>query len=248
MITERQRYEYNPPDTSLNILYIDDDILVADKPSGLLSVPGKQSDDSLTLRLRELYPDVNPVHRLDTATSGVILFSRNKSANAVLSEQFRNRIPQKRYVARCEGIIREEWGALAYPMSRDWSKSALTSAPIHKVDYAEGKKALTFFRVICRDFRHNKTVVMLEPHTGRTHQLRLHLQTFGYPICNDRLYGLATDECKDRLELHSCYLSFFHPVDKRQIVIYSPAEFISESECDLRLYLPETRYKTDKNS
>jgi tRNA pseudouridine32 synthase/23S rRNA pseudouridine746 synthase len=75
MITERQRYEYNPPDTPLNILYIDDDILVADKPSGLLSVPGKQSDDSLTLRLRELYPDVNPVHRLDTATSGVILFS-----------------------------------------------------------------------------------------------------------------------------------------------------------------------------
>lgn len=245
MITDKQQYTYSPPDTPLNIIYADDDILVADKPSGLLTVPGKHSDDSLTLRLREFYPEVNPVHRLDTSTSGVILFSRNKRANAVLSEQFRNRIPQKRYVARCEGIIREDRGALAYPMSRDWSKSALTSAPIHKVDYAEGKKALTFFRVIRRDYERGNTVVMLEPHTGRTHQLRLHLMTFGHPILNDRLYGSATDGCRDRLELHSCYLSFYHPADGRKMTMFAPADFLADTDIDLRLYLPESRMETD---
>ena len=133
VLTRKQHYTYNPPDTPPKIIYVDEDILVADKPSGLLTVPGKHSDDSLTLRLREMYPGVNPVHRLDTSTSGIILFSRNKSANAVLSEQFRNRIPRKKYVAVCEGVIKENSGALAYPMSRDWTQAALTSAPIHRV-------------------------------------------------------------------------------------------------------------------
>lgn len=246
MITGKQHYTYNPPDTPPKIIYVDDDILVADKPSGLLTVPGKHSDDSLTLRLREMYPGVNPVHRLDTSTSGIILFSRNKSANAVLSEQFRNRVPRKKYVAVCEGIIKENSGALAYPMSRDWSQSALTSAPIHKVDYAEGRKALTFFRVIHRDIARKKTVVMLEPHTGRTHQLRLHLQTFGYPICNDRLYGNADDECTSRLELHSCYLSFYHPKDGRKMALYAPADFLDGTGIDLRLYLPESGMEADQ--
>ena len=255
MITEKQHYIYNPPQEPLRILYIDRDILITCKPSGLLTVPGKQSSDSLTMRLREkLRLECSPVHRLDTSTSGIILFSLNSRSSAILSEQFRLRIPNKRYIAHCEGIIEKDYGALAYPMSRDWSMAALTSAPVHKVDFAEGKKSLTWFKVVSRNYADNTTTVLLEPHTGRTHQLRVHLNYFGHPICDDLIYGSSCslnrgDSLERRLQLHSCYLDFYHPVSRKFMRVISPADFDRDIDylglLPRSLHFPERRHKAD---
>lgn len=228
-------------------LYEDEDIIVANKISGLLTVPGKKTIDSLTTRIKEICPNANPIHRLDMSTSGIVLFAKNKLSCARLTTQFMNNHPQKIYVAWVEGVIKNQYGSLAFPMIKDVQRSAILEAPVQKVDYCNGKKALTNFKVIARDLDRKRTLLMLEPCTGRTHQLRLHLKSFGHSILGDEIYGLKASASsfiaendltqQSRLLLHATMLRFKHPSTQTIITVYSPPEFRTVDK--LRLYLPK---------
>src|SRR5574344_2191124 len=156
--------------TSSIILYEDKEIIIVDKPSGILTVPGKKETDSIT-------------------TSIIVLFSKTSMSIARLTNQFKEKKTKKIYIAWVFGIIKNQYGALAFPLSKDINLSAKLEAPVQKVDFVQGKKALTFFKVIKRDYKNNKTLLMLEPHTGRTHQLRVHMGYFGHEIVGDDIYS-----------------------------------------------------------
>lgn len=242
-MSDRQHtYVYRPPAGAPAVLYEDGDILIAGKPAGLLTVPGKRSSDSLTERLRAGRPYVVPAHRLDEATSGIVLFARNREAAARLCASFRDGRAAKLYVARAEGVVAADRGALDYPLSRDLPASALRGAPVQRVDYAGGKKALTLFRVVERDRAGGNTVVVLEPRTGRTHQIRVHLREFGHPVRGDALYGTPGT---GRLELHAFFLSFPHPRTGAPVRAFAPADFLGDGEIRLQLYLPEAGHEAD---
>ncbi len=226
VLEDLKNYKYEPPQEEIKILYEDSNILVVNKPSGLLSVPGKQSLDSLTSRIKENYVDANPIHRLDTSTSGIVLFAKNKTSNANLSKQFREKTVNKIYVAWVDGIVYNDFCLLNYPLSKDFEYSALYNAPIQKIDYVFGKKSLTYMEILKREYDANRTLVKLVPHTGRTHQLRIHMASYGYAIIGDRIYasGSARVSTK-RLCLHAYYLEFNHPVNNQRISIFCEPNF-----------------------
>lgn len=203
--------DYQPPaDQGLSILYCDDVLLVLDKPSGLLSVPGRGEDkkDCLLSRAQVEYPDALIVHRLDMETSGVIVLARNKAVHRQLSLLFQEREVQKRYIAVVDGRIPDAAGVIDLPLICDWP-----NRPRQIVDHEIGKPSLTRFKVLWRNIEEDSTRVELEPETGRSHQLRVHLQSLGYPILGDRLYANTQQQAKaSRLLLHALSLSFEHPV------------------------------------
>ncbi|MEW9798436.1 bifunctional tRNA pseudouridine(32) synthase/23S rRNA pseudouridine(746) synthase RluA [Alteromonas sp. CYL-A6] len=205
-------FVYNPPlSPRLTLIYQDDDIMVVNKPSGLLSVPGRieAHKDSMISRAQTVFPTATVVHRLDMATSGLLIFAMHKAANSELSRQFRERIPQKRYFARVSGDVASDAGDIDVPLIVDWP-----NRPMQKVDWENGKSALTRFEVVARG--NDESLVALYPITGRSHQLRLHMQWLGHPILGDRLY--ATPEAKaraPRLQLHAETLIVRHPRDQR---------------------------------
>jgi len=192
-------FVYSPPKTPLDILYIDEDVLVVNKPSGLLSVPGKELKhwDSLELRVKAQYANSLLVHRLDMDTSGVIIFALNKSSQRSLNLQFEQRVVKKIYEARVFGNINKNNGSIDLPLIVDWP-----NRPLQKVDIKEGKDALTHWHVLKRE--RNATRVRLMPETGRTHQLRVHMMSIGHAILGDRFYGNAIEInlAKD-LQLHA---------------------------------------------
>ncbi|GGW80086.1 bifunctional tRNA pseudouridine(32) synthase/23S rRNA pseudouridine(746) synthase RluA [Alteromonas halophila] len=202
-------FVYNPPPSPLlPIIYQDDDILVVDKPSGLLSVPGRRAAhyDSMATRAQRVFPTASIVHRLDMATSGLLILAMNKAANSELSRQFRERIPKKRYYARVDGQIRDDEGEVTEPLIVDWP-----NRPKQKICYESGKAALTQYRVIQRDTA--ETLVELHPVTGRSHQLRVHMLALGHPILGDRLYASSEAKARaPRLQLHAQTLIVQHPV------------------------------------
>ena len=157
-------FVYEPPKTPLDILYIDEDVLVVNKPSGLLTVPGKElkHHDSLELRVKIEYPNSFLVHRLDMDTSGVIIFALSKSTQRSLNLQFEKRIVKKLYEARVFGNITEDNGFIDLPLIVDWP-----NRPLQKIDAKEGKSALTHWQVLDREG--DVTRVALMPETGRTH-------------------------------------------------------------------------------
>ena len=167
-------FVYEPPKTPLDILYIDEDVLVVNKPSGLLTVPGKElkHHDSLELRVKIEYPNSFLVHRLDMDTSGVIIFALSKSTQRSLNLQFEKRIVKKLYEARVFGNIKEDNGFIDLPLIVDWP-----NRPLQKIDAKEGKSALTHWQVLDREG--DVTRVALMPETGRTHQLRVHMLSTG---------------------------------------------------------------------
>lgn len=201
-------FVYNPPAAPLlPIVYRDEDILVVNKPSGLLSVPGRKAahQDSMATRAQRVYPTASIVHRLDMATSGLLILAMNKAANSELSRQFRERIPKKRYYARVDGEIAQDEGEITEPLIVDWP-----NRPKQKVCYDSGKAALTHYKVIHR--APQESLVELHPVTGRSHQLRVHMLALGHPILGDRLY--ASPEAKaraPRLQLHAQTLILQHP-------------------------------------
>lgn len=222
-------YQYNPPQGPLSIIYEDDFIMVLNKPSGLLTVPGKKSVDSLTTRVKKLNAEANPIHRLDTSTSGIVLYAKNKNACAFLSDEFRCKRTTKRYCAFVSGIVSNDFGLINYPLAKDIERSSSLSAPYQKVDYILGRKSLTYYEVIERDFKRNITLVSLTPHTGRTHQLRVHLAYLGYPILGDTLYANKNvRSIGQRLCLHAFYLSFRHPNTKDVLRVFCPPSFAEE--------------------
>ena len=247
-------FVYKPPlQPYLTILYQDDDILVANKPSGLLSVPGKAEEhkDSLISRVNTVFPTATVVHRLDMATSGIMVMALNKESHRHISKQFELRQTKKRYFARVFGKVKSNQGEVNLPLICDWP-----NRPKQMVDYERGKKALTHYEVVevTSDESHqvvsskndtsfgtspgvnspistvageeNETLVALYPVTGRSHQLRVHMLELGHPILGDRLY--AHDEAlgmAERLQLHAESLSFAHPASQDWLTFQTPIPF-----------------------
>lgn len=189
------------------IVYADDTLLVVNKPAGLLTVPGRgpEKQDCLINRLLVPYPNARIVHRLDQATSGLVLIPLGYEAQKHLARQFEQRTVHKRYTAVVGGVVEADTGEVDLPLICDWP-----NRPRQKVDYTDGKKALTRYRVLQRGA--DVTRVALEPVTGRSHQLRVHMQALGHPILGDNLY--ATPEylaASERLLLHATAIAFSHP-------------------------------------
>lgn len=199
--------------------YLDAQLLVAEKPTGLLSVPGRlrENQDCVIARLQQVYPDALTVHRLDQVTSGLMLYARGKPMQAALSGLFERRQVDKRYEALLEGTLAENAGEVALPLICDWP-----NRPRQIVDFALGKPALTRWRVLERDAVAGRTRVALEPVTGRSHQLRVHMASLGHPIVGDVFYGAAP---ADRVALHACELAFVHPQSGQPMRLLSPAPF-----------------------
>jgi tRNA pseudouridine32 synthase/23S rRNA pseudouridine746 synthase len=202
----------------LELIYQDEALLVVSKPAGLLSVPGRGADkqDCLAARIQSQFADALVVHRLDMATSGLLLFARGESMQRRLSQMFRERLISKRYVAVVSGRLAQETGEIDLPLICDWP-----NRPRQMVDHAIGKPSLTRYRRL--DIDSSTSRVELEPVTGRTHQLRVHLAAIGHPILGDALYGDAG--AAPRLLLHACSLEFLHPLSGAPLNFASASPF-----------------------
>ena len=215
-------YDYSPPlEPYLSVVYVDEDILVLDKPSGLLSVAGKDPSlaDCLARRALERYPGARIVHRLDKDTSGVMVLGLSKRAISALGIQFEKRQTRKAYVARVFGALEGDEGRIDLPLMTDWENK-----PRQQVDLEHGRPAQTDWRVIGRE--PNATRVALVPRTGRTHQLRVHMLAIGHPILGDAFYATGPAlTAADRLQLHAEQLSFTHPGDGSRRDFTVPAPF-----------------------
>lgn len=203
------------------ILHADAALLVADKPAGLPSVPGRPVElhDCLWQRVRAIYADALVVHRLDMATSGLVLFARGIEAQRALGRAFAQREVDKRYEAVVAGTLEDESGEIDLPLAADWP-----NRPRQQVDREHGKPSLTRWRVIAREA--GRTRLALEPLTGRSHQLRVHLAAIGHPIVGDALY--APPEIArgaPRLLLHACALAFAHPEGGQRVQFASATPF-----------------------
>ncbi len=202
-------------------LYSDDALVAVDKPAGMLSVPGRGPDkqDCASARVMERFPDALIVHRLDMATSGLLLFARGVEAQRAMSIAFARREVRKRYVAVVHGLVEKIRGDIDLPLIADWP-----NRPLQKVD-VDGKPSLTRYAVIERDTTSNRTRVELEPVTGRSHQLRVHLLAIGHPIVGDALYAAGFSADPGRLLLHACELSLPHPGTGKSLQLKSDAGF-----------------------
>ncbi|MCC2617946.1 bifunctional tRNA pseudouridine(32) synthase/23S rRNA pseudouridine(746) synthase RluA [Aestuariibacter halophilus] len=213
---------YNPPTTPyLQIVYRDDDLIILDKPSGLLSVPGKAAEhkDSLALRVARVWPEARIVHRLDMATSGLIVMALGKDNHRTLSRQFELRQTHKRYEARVWGVPQDTTGTVNLPLICDWP-----NRPKQKVDMDNGKPSETHWQVLARG--NHQTLMSLTPITGRSHQLRVHMLSLGHPILGDRLYAHEQAlAMAPRLQLHACELGLTHPRTGEDLHFHSPSGF-----------------------
>ena len=203
------------------LLYIDDALLVVDKPAGLLAVPGRgpAGADNLVGRVQQAHPGACTVHRLDMATSGLMLLARGPDMQRALSRSFEQRAVHKRYEAVVHGLVTADTGSSDAPLAADWSRR-----PLQKVDFVTGKPSLTRWQVLGRDAAAQRTRLRLEPVTGRTHQLRVHMMALGHPIVGDALYGSDTPPAP-RLLLHACELRLPHPVHGRECRFTSTPPF-----------------------
>ena len=207
----------------VTILYADDDIVVADKPSGLLSVPGKNplNKDCLITRVQQQYPDARIVHRLDMDTSGVMVLARGKANLSALSRQFQERQTQKEYLAGVYGVLQDDEGEINLPLRCDWP-----NRPKQIVDHDLGKPSVTHFEVLKRKPATLQTKVLLKPVTGRSHQLRVHMAELGHPISGCEFYAHPEAlEQAGRLQLHAWKLSFIHPSTGALLTQIAPTVF-----------------------
>ncbi|VTX77758.1 bifunctional tRNA pseudouridine(32) synthase/23S rRNA pseudouridine(746) synthase RluA [Aggregatibacter segnis] len=215
--------EYNPPQEPwLDLVYRDDYIAVVNKPSGLLSVPGNQPQyyDSAMSRVKEKYGFCEPAHRLDMATSGILLFALSKAADRELKRQFREREPKKYYQALVWGHVEQDHGVVELPLICDWE-----NRPRQKICFERGKRAVTFYDVLQR-YPNNTTRVKLTPITGRSHQLRLHMLALGHPILGDKFYAHPQAKAlSPRLCLHAESLQIQHPITGETMEFTAPVGF-----------------------
>ncbi|WP_335947533.1 RluA family pseudouridine synthase [Salipiger bermudensis] len=197
---------YSPPQGEIPILHEDSDLLVVDKPAGLLSVPGKGPElaDCLIARLERAFPTVRLVHRLDRDTSGVMVFALTAHAQRHLGQQFETRKTRKTYIARVAGRLEPKTGSVDLPLIVDWP-----NRPLQKVCHETGKPALTEYKVTKANDAESR--VRLHPLTGRSHQLRVHMLALGHPIIGDPLYAPKTAAEYPRMMLHAEELRLHHP-------------------------------------
>jgi tRNA pseudouridine32 synthase/23S rRNA pseudouridine746 synthase len=204
------------------IVHVDRSLVVVDKPARLLSVPGRGADkqDCLIARVRVEFPDALIAHRLDYDTSGLLVLARGEKMQRALSRLFQERRVQKRYIAVVAGRPAKDEGEIDLPLNVDWP-----NRPLHKVDFESGKPALTRYQVLVRDARADAARLALTPETGRTHQLRVHLQAIGHPILGDSLYGGEAAKKAPRLLLHAERIAFTHPITGKPLEFTRPAPF-----------------------
>jgi tRNA pseudouridine32 synthase/23S rRNA pseudouridine746 synthase len=210
------------------LVHADDSLLVLNKPSGLLSVPGRGEDkqDCLSRRVQQRFPEALVVHRLDMATSGLMLMARSLAVQRALGQSFEQREIQKTYLAVVDGCLAaapspDGWGLIDLPIAADWLRR-----PLRVIDAARGKPSQTRWRVLAFDAATNSTRVALEPVTGRSHQLRVHLQALGHPILGDQLYAPEAVQAKsDRLLLHASRLQLTHPASGHRLTFESAPGF-----------------------
>jgi tRNA pseudouridine32 synthase/23S rRNA pseudouridine746 synthase len=208
----------------LQAIHEDESLLVLDKPAGLLCVPGRGEDkqDCLSARATRQWPDALVVHRLDMATSGLVLMARNPRMQRALGDAFAFRRVHKGYDAIVDGLLPLscDWSLIDAPLAADWPRR-----PLQKIDVA-GKPSQTRWRVKRQLPERRASHLWLEPLTGRSHQLRVHLLSIGHPILGDMLYGAEDAGRKaPRLLLHASLLAFVHPADGRPLRFESPLPF-----------------------
>jgi len=199
-----------PAPADITLLYQDETLLVLNKPAGLLSVPGRGPDkqDCMSARVQALFPDALVVHRLDMATSGLLLMARGGYAQRTINHAFAHGLVQKRYVAQVAGLLDPDgiWRTIDLAIAVDWPRRPL------RIIQADGKASQTRWRCVAQDTQRQSSRVELEPLTGRSHQLRLHMQAIGHPILGDALYAYPQAlAMAPRLLLHACALSLEHP-------------------------------------
>ncbi|HZY69236.1 MAG TPA: RluA family pseudouridine synthase [Devosia sp.] len=217
-------FDYRPP-PGLDIVYEDERLIVCNKPTGLLTVPGKDPSlaDCLEARVQARRPDrphAKVVHRLDKDTSGLLLLAFDKKALGALGTQFEQRQVGKYYVARVWGELPQASGIVDLPLATDWENK-----PRQRVDHERGRPSRTEWEVLARE-PEEVTRVKLVPLTGRTHQLRVHMLALGHPILGDSFYASGEAlAAADRLQLHAEMLAFAHPDDGRRLEFIAPAPF-----------------------
>lgn len=205
--------------SSLDLVYQDECLLVVNKPAGLLAVPGRGADkqDCLSSRLQQVFSNALIVHRLDMSTSGLMLFARGAEMQGKLSHMFHEREVEKSYVAVVAGRVEPEAGEVNLPIAADWP-----NRPLRKIDSELGKLSLTRYKVMGFD-EPSATRIELKPITGRTHQLRVHMAAIGHPILGDALYGDVNSA--PRLLLHATSLYLLHPLTGAALHFASSAPF-----------------------
>jgi tRNA pseudouridine32 synthase/23S rRNA pseudouridine746 synthase len=224
---------YQPPrNCGLDLVYCDESLLVANKPAGLLSVPGRGSDksDSMATRVQKEYPEARSVHRLDMGTSGLLVFALNADMHQRLSRLFRERAVRKMYLAIVAGRVTASAGEIDLPLAADWP-----NRPRQKVDLTGGKPSLSRYGLLqhishpvdaanlCGEPDLVASRVELEPVTGRTHQLRVHMAAIGHPVVGDGLYG--EQSFTGRLLLHASEIHFVHPFSQAMLSLASAVPF-----------------------
>jgi len=212
-----------PPYAPPRVLFEDEFLLAVEKPAGLLSVPGRGPDkaDCLSARLQQIFPEARIVHRLDMETSGLLLFARDESMQRLLGQLFEQRKIDKSYVAIVHGMPSPDSGLIDVPLIADWP-----NRPLQKVDFVQGKPSQTAYQVLGYDNERDQSRLQLEPLTGRSHQLRVHLHSIGHPIVGDLLYRHPdTLPPTGRLMLHATELEFVHPQTNELLTISCHAAF-----------------------
>jgi len=220
MVYPRPMSDYDPPNDPPEVLHEDHEIVVVNKPEGLLSVPGKGDHlaDCLLTRVQDVFPMALLVHRLDRDTSGVMVFGLTPYAQRTLSMQFETRVVKKTYVARVAGRLEPKTGTIELPLIVDWE-----NRPRQMVCHETGKEAVTDWRV--QRYLEDETRVRLMPKTGRSHQLRVHMLSLGHPILGDPLYAEGAVRDHPRMMLHSEELRVNHPESGRGMSFRAKAPF-----------------------
>lgn len=217
-----QEFVYMPPQHALQVLYEDDDYIAIDKPAGLLSVMGRlpEHQDSAYLRILEQYPQAKVTHRLDMATSGILLFAKHRDAEVAMSKLFQARAVEKQYIALVQGQLLGQ-DKIDVPMITDWD-----NRPKQKVDFEIGKTAQTLYFSKSYDHAKDMSRILLQPITGRSHQLRVHLAHIGHPIVGDRFYHPRPEQSGlGRMALHAHALIFVQPLTGKALHLESTVPF-----------------------
>jgi len=226
--TQELQALYQPKHKPLEVVWHDEWLIAINKPHNELSVPGKPPLDqwATLLRVQDHFGDAKVVHRLDGATSGVILFARNGWAQRQMHHAFRQRFIKKTYCALVSGEVKNPIGTIDLPLNRDWY-----NRPKQKIDFFEGKPSLTHWARAAIDSTKNMSRLKITPITGRSHQIRVHLKALGHPILGDRLYHPDFEASTkkrlllSRLHLHAMTLKFYHPITAKYITLQAPCPF-----------------------